>query len=154
MAKYGVGGVNAAVDTTATTIVIAYILTANLRRFKVYDFSFGTTGAPADNVMTYELHRSTAIGTGGGLLVPQKLDDADAAAQVLVRDDSTVFSAQPTNEAVPLFLLGVNQRASYRWVASPGGELVSAAVNNEGLNITTLSPAYVGVANATAHFEE
>ena len=51
--------------------------------------------------------------------------------------------------ATQLIELPVNQRASYRWVAAPGGELVVPATNVAGLGFRAKAPAYASTALVT-----
>ena len=76
MAKYAATGLQTPVSTSLKTMSNVFVVTGSLVRYKLYDFSFGTTGAPADNVMQYVLRRSTAVGTEGAGVVPTATDPA------------------------------------------------------------------------------
>ena len=119
-------------------------------RFRLYDLMFGSSGTPSDTTVTDSLIRITASGTGSAL-TPSKLDPADPAATVACEEDHTV---EPTTTGIPLIEVPRNLRASYRWVAAPGSEIVVAAVANEGLAVRTKSPAFILQSEATAMWEE
>jgi hypothetical protein len=54
-----------------------------------------------------------------------------------------------------LMEIPVNSRASYRWVAAPGGELVVPATDVTGLGLRAKSAAYTGTGQqATVHYWE
>lgn len=120
-------------------------------RTRIYDVLFGQGGTPADNVVTWLLQRFTAPGTSTSV-VPIALNPADPASRATGGQNSTV---EPTyTAAAELIELPINQRGSYRWVASPGGELVIPATAANGIGAAVLSPAYTGSALVTFHFEE
>jgi hypothetical protein len=107
----------------------------------VFDVLIGTNGTPADNYLQWDISRITAAGTSTSV-TPQALDPADAAALGLAGNNHTV---EPTVTAGSSLLnVGVNQRASYRWVAAPGSELVFPALNANGLALRTLSGGRLG----------
>lgn len=120
-------------------------------RPRVYDFLMGASGTPADNALEYALQKTTAAVGVGTSVTPEPLDPADVAALVTVLEDLTT---EPTLAGIPIFDIGVNLRASYRWVAAPDSEIIIAAVANEGLAAMVLSSAYTGQAEATLMHEE
>jgi hypothetical protein len=159
MAKYAItnGSTSSAGTQQATSTSYAGVLIgltgANSapRRIKVYDVLVGTNGTPADNFMEWDISRITAASTATSA-TPQPLDQADAASLTTTTVNSSTFGTITTNSNV--FYVGVNQRASYRWVAAPGGELVSPATSSAGFQLRTRSGAYTGTATGTLHFEE
>lgn len=157
MAKYVAstqhGGTQQAMTTTLKTLValIAATGATTLRKAWIYDILFGTDGTPADNAMTFTLDRQTTAGTGTAI-TPIPLDSGDAAALITAAANHTVEPTITANSA--LLTIGINQRASYRWVAAPGGELVVPATNTNGLGLRAKSPAYTGTATGALHFFE
>ncbi len=139
---------------TATTYVGALIgltqLAATPRRMKVYDLLIGTNGTPADNFLEFDIGRVTAASTTT-VLAANPLDPADATALTVASVNSSAFGAQAGNE---LWYVGINQRASYRWVAAPGSELVAAAASSVGVQLRCRSAAYTGTATGTILFQE
>lgn len=157
MAKYAVGTGTAGTQQNMTTTykTLASLTAATgattLRRAWVYDLMFGADGTPADNVVTYKADRQTSVGTGTSA-TPAPLDAGDAAALIVGTANHTV---EPIiTAATQLIEIAVNQRASYRWVAAPGGELVVPATNVAGIGVRAKSPAYTSTCTAIAHFWE
>lgn len=155
MAKYfannSMGGTQQALGGTYKTLAAMTAATATLRRGKIYDILFGTNGTPADNYVEYDLSQQTAVGTSTTVTV-QKADQADGAPGVV---GSVNFTAEGTITAnTNAIYIGVNQRASYRWVAAPGGEIVYPATNLAGYAFRARSAAYTGTATATLHVDE
>ena len=152
MANYavnnGLGGTLQAITSTYKTLLAVTAQTTSLRRIKVYDVTFGTLGTPADQTYEFDISRQTAAATGT-TVTPNPLDPADAAAFTVGTANATVEGT--ITAASSVFYLGINQRASYRWVAAPGSELVGPATNLAGLAIRTRS-ASGGTATATAAF--
>jgi hypothetical protein len=154
MAKYAIGndlgGSQQAVSGSYKTLVSMFA-GATTRRGKMYDILIGTNGTPADNYMEWDVSRMTADGTGTSI-TPNALDPADAAA---LGTSKANYTAEPTVTAnSSLFYVGVNQRASYRWVAAPGSELVYPATANNGLVLRTRSGGYTGTATGKTLVEE
>jgi hypothetical protein len=147
--RYSTNGTIAAVASTTKTMLD--LIAATTTRARIYDFSVGTTGAPADNVMTYTVQKFTASGTFTAATMT--LNDAGDPAALLTSGSNN--STEPTYTAnAVLWILGINQRASYRWVAAPLGEFIVPATANNGIGFGVLSPAYTGVAGATLSEEE
>lgn len=158
MAKYSItngstsgGGTQQAMSTAYVGALIGLTSSsATPRRIKVYDVLIGTNGTPADNFIEWDISRVTAASTSTFVAAPP-LDAADAAAITLAAINSSTFG---TISVPNLFYVGVNQRASYRWVAAPGGELVSPATSANGFQLRTRSGGYTGTATGTINFEE
>ena len=148
MNRYGATGQQSPIAGTPKTIL--ELLGAATVRFALYDVMWGASGTPADQPMVYGVIRITATGTGTSV-TPEALDPASPTGEVLAEEDSTV---EPTVTGINLIEIPVNLRASYRWVAAPGGELVVAAVAGEGLAVTGLSSGYTGQAESTTHWIE
>ena len=157
MAKYAannlLGGSQQNLSSSFKTItyVVATTGATTLRRGWIYDLTVGTDGTPADNAMVFYANRQTSVGTGTTVVAPP-LDTGDAAALLVCTANVTI---EPIITAVThLLTIPMNQRASYRWVAAPGGELVVPAVNVAGIGVRAYSPAYTGTAMADIHFWE
>jgi len=151
MAKYAITGTQATVSGSYKSVLSIAATTGALRRGKVYDLLIGTNGTPADNYLQWDISRMTAVGTATSV-TPQALDPADVAALGTAANN---YTAEPTVTANSSLLnVGVNQRASYRWVAAPGSELVFPATANNGLALRTLSGGYTGSATGDYMYEE
>lgn len=157
MAKYalsnGSAGTQQAMTTTYKTLwdLTAATGATTLRKAWIYDVTFGTDGTPADNSVSYVINRQTTAGTRTSA-TPAPLDAGDAAALITAGVNTTI---EPTiTAATQLLEIATNQRATYRWVAAPGGELVVPATNTTGLGGRAKSPAYTGTALSVVHFWE
>lgn len=172
----GFGGVQQAIATTFKTFIICGAASSNAtsgfegatvpspylpRRGKIYDILVGTNTTPADNVLTFDLGRMTGFvssatsGYSGSISSVSSnfvLDTADGNLYGWV----TVNSSVETNNtfAVSVWNVGINQRASYRWVAAPGSEFVYPATSSAGLGLRALSPAYTGTVTGTVLLQE
>ena len=159
MAKYSItngSSSNAGTQQNMTTTYVGSLLgltgaNAAPRRGKIYDFLLGTDGVPADNFIEWDISRVTTNSTATSA-TPQPLDPADATSLTTTTVNSSTFGTITANSNV--FYLGANQRASYRWVAAPGGELVWPATSSAGFQTRARSGGYTGTATATIHFEE
>lgn len=171
----GIGGVGKAVTTTYITFTLVgngssantsgspsggVISPYTLRRGKIYDILIGTPSTPGDTALQFDCSRMTAMGSSGSIYAGAlssvssgiSLDPADG----LIAAYAVVNSCAETNYTFTnsLWNVGVNQRASYRWVAAPGSELVYPAVSSAGLGLRTISPSYTGVVTGTVLFQE
>lgn len=151
--------------TAATTTGPANNAASPARRGKVYDILIGTNTSPADNYLEWQVSRATVSATNpisAGALTSVSsqltLDPADGQA-------NGFFAVNSSNEgqvsllAVPAaWYVGINQRASYRWVAAPGSELVypavSSATGGNGLCLQARSGAYTGTVTGTVLVSE
>lgn len=170
----GGGAPQAAVTTTYKSQIICSNSTTNLnanfvgggglRRGKLFDILVGTNGTPADNYMEWDVIRvtggtSTHALAGGVSSISSALsiDLADPYGSVNLITINASLETLAT-VAAEVFYVGVNQRASYRWVAAPGSEIVwpantSATVSN-GLAGRVRSGAYTGTATMQWIFQE
>ena len=151
--RYAETGSMGTATMAATAKSLLFLTSTAAIRPYVYDFTFGTTGTPSDSVITLTVSRAAATAaTLGTALTPSPLDSGDAAATM------TAIASLTAEEAtgVVLFQVGLNVRATYRWVAAPGGELIMAAstTTNGSLSLNALSPAYTLDAKATAYHAE
>ena len=125
---------------------------ASPRRGKIYDILVGTAGTPADNYVQWSVVEFTGNTTAAGTVsTPVKLDQADAAATSLAVINSTANGTITVNSE--LWFVGINQRASYRWVAAPGSELVWPATSSAGLVLRAAGTATV-FPTGTVMFQE
>lgn len=134
-----------------------------LRRGKLYDILVGTNGTPADNYVEYEVTRATIgttvtwLGSVSSVSTAYSLDQADAAVGAFLTMNGSAGSTAVSIRSISAWYVGVNQRASYRWVAAPGSEIVypaasSASVN--GLMLSNRSAAYTSTVTGTIMVSE
>lgn len=145
MASYSAPGART-FDTTYEALAL-WTTTGN-PRFKVIDVIFGCEGTPGDTAMTLRVQRTTAAATGGSALTPIPLDPADQAAGTTAMTGA--ISGHTLASALVLLEMPCNQRATTRWFAAPGSELVVAATNLAGVAfLTPTAPALAGRVWAT-----
>lgn len=140
MAKYSVK-----LSRTASTSASVGTVTADgtrPRRGKFYDIILGSEASPADNAFRYVLQRCTAAGTSTAV-TPQPLDPADAATEMDAGENHTIEPTYTSNAL--LLVVSVNQRATFRWVAAPGGELVFPATAANGIGVQTPTASAVAI---------
>ena len=117
-------------STDATALTIAAQSTAH--RNSIYEIWFANHGSPADQVSVYTVARITAASTtaAGTTVTPSLLDLADRAAQSKCLENCTTEPTYTANQE--LLEVPLNHRATFRWVAAPGGEIITPATNNAG----------------------
>jgi hypothetical protein len=141
-------------STTSTTIGVGSVEApaAAMRRIFLYDLIFGSEATPADNVFLFEVNRSTTAATGTAV-TPNALDPGDPIAAVTLVKENLTVQGTNTAGAVPLST-PLNQRASFRWVAAPGGELVVVATALFGFHFNTPTAVGTPAASISANFNE
>ena len=141
--------------TTFKTMVELWSLTAQLYRHQTFEIEVGADGAPnaTDCQIVYDVARETAQGTGGVTSVPNALNPADITA---ARTGNGINrTAEGTiGTAASLLAIALNQRASQRWIAAPGKELIFPATNVAGGAYRALSPTYAAPVLYTVFFDE
>jgi hypothetical protein len=140
-------GTPAATTTSSKTQVGLTARTASLRRGQIVDIAVGPDGAPntTDGSVVYTVERCTAAGTAGASPTPKALNPADAAADALA---GVMHSIEPTiaaSYADAVLTLSLNQRASQRWIAAPGEELIWPATDVNGLAVRAKSATLIAV---------
>ena len=140
---------------TASTTASLGVLTADAtrpRRLRSYDIMIGSEATPADAAILWTFRRCSAAGTSTGV-TPQNLDPASATTEYDAGENHTI---EPTYTAGAILLnIPLNQRATFRWVAAPGGELVmpATASNGYGIETDTISTG-TPIITATVHSDE
>lgn len=151
MARYG-SAMQKATTNVADTAGVGSIENpgSGPRRIALYDLIFGADGAPADNNFRVDVQRATASATGTSV-TPNALDPADPAANTETLENVTAGAS--TANAVPLSF-PLNQRATFRWVAAPGSEIIIPAAIDNGLRINTPVALNTPAAAASVMFDE
>jgi hypothetical protein len=119
-----------AVTNTAAKTIFS-LITSTSTRPQIYDLVISAGGvAPADHAAEYQLKRFTADGTGtAGSVVA--LDPGDPAALASTKN---AYTAEPTYTASTVLLdIGVNMRATFRWVARERSEIILPATSGNGV---------------------
>lgn len=149
MARWGVTFNKGAGNVQSVAIIVA--AASSPRRAKIYDWTLGTGASPADNAFTHICQRCTTAGTGSAQ-TPNALDQADTLASTIVTKDTVTIDPTLTSGAF-IFRKPLNQRASFRWVASPYGEIIIPATASNGF-ILGLSSASTTSFDYDVNFEE
>lgn len=151
MVKYSGSGNNTLTSTPGDTCLSLVGITATLRRSYTYELIMGNEGTPADLVLNWVVQRVTAEGTATGV-VPTRLDLADAESDMNVGENHTTEPTYTSTEELLEFPL--NTRATFRWVATPGSEIITPATNEAGYGIVAFHASAVTDYRATALWTE
>lgn len=157
MPAYGTGNGLAGTDQNMTssfqTLLALTAQTSGLRRGCLQELTIGANGPPnaTDCSIEFDVSRQTAAGTSTAA-TPNPLNPADPPATTVGAVD---FTAEGTITAASALINGaMNQRATFRWVASPGSELFWPATNLAGLAVRAKSATYASTMRAHAiHIE-
>lgn len=168
------GSAQLAINSSYTTLIGVAASSGNftntgagagpLRRGKLYDILIGTNGTPADNYLEWSVFRTTLgttttwVGSISSVSSAYDLDLADSPFGAFVTLNTTANSSTVSSVLTQAWYVGINQRASYRWVAAPGSEIVypanSSATGNNGLSLAVRSGGYVGTATGNLMINE
>ena len=131
MPDYHVRGNQTVNSTTATTLT----LERTARRFKIYDFTSGfTLASPSDNLLSVTAQRfDTDDGTAGTAPVPDQLDPADPIPSTVAIFNHSIEPSSYVADSEVWGPIGQHMRATYRWVAAPGKEIIVADAANLGV---------------------
>lgn len=145
------GGI--ASGTNKTIITLFNPAATPTSRGRIGELVVGSVATPADQAAKFYVGRITAVGTEGSGYTPNNLDPAGPAGAYDA--GIGVFSVEPTYTAnKELLVFSLNQRATFRWVANPGYELLLAATQNNGAGLKTSSSTSTQAYEATVLFEE
>jgi hypothetical protein len=129
MARWGVTASKGAGNVQGVMYAVA--AAASMRRAKLYDWTLGCGASPADNAFIHVVQRATSASLVGAAKTPNALDQADTLASTIVVTDTVTTDGTLTAGAFVL-RKALNQRATFRWVAAPYGELFIPATANTG----------------------
>ena len=138
--------------TASTSLSVGNIIAdaTRPRRGLVYELEFGSEATPADNPFLWQVQRCTTAGTATSI-TPVAINPADAATEA---DGAYNHTIDPTLTANAMLLtLPLNQRATFRWVANPGCELIYPATASNGVAVRTPTASAVAV-TCTLYFAE
>lgn len=146
--RYAVTGSNASGSSNKTLI---NVIGSTAIRPIVYDLILGCSATPGDIAAKFQVARTTAVGTAGSSPTPLALDPGDPAA---VSTAGTAHSAEPTYAATNFLVISMNQRATFRWVAAPGGELIGSSVASNGVGLQLVASGSALVFDGTVNWWE
>lgn len=154
-ARYSLAGQLGAVTTTPGKTIVS-VVGVSTKRARIYDAIMGADAtSPADNSLRFRLRRFSVAPTVTAQQGSAN-DPADPASILTsgVGGCGVNASAEGTYTAgTELLDVPLNQRATFRWVAFPDGELTIPASTN-GLGLVCFAASYVGVATGTVAWQE
>lgn len=146
---YSVSGPNASGSATKTMVTV---ISATTVRPRIFDLVLGSQATPADQAAEYAVSRFTAVGTAASNPTPLPTDPSDVAS---ISTAGITHSVEPTYTASQdVLVINLNQRATFRWVASPGYELVAPATATNGLGARLVAATTAMVEWANVFFFE
>lgn len=150
MHKYSAPLSKATLSTTVGAVAIE-APGASMRRISFYELWLSSVTAPADVAILWRILRTTTANTGTSI-TPSPLDPADIPAVTLTKEEVTVEGGL----GAELMEIAINQRATTRWVAAQGSELVIPATANAGilLRTPTVNGSPTPGGNTSVFFEE
>ena len=137
-----------------TDKAIMEVVAATTTRGWIYDILIGTDASPLDLAGQFDIIRGSAAGTGSPTAItPRALDGANPAS--LLTANAQTWTADPTKTAnSSMLMIGLNQRATFRWVAAPGGEIVIPATSAARVLLNSTAHGGTPNINCTMHWEE
>jgi hypothetical protein len=117
---------------------------SSVHRIWLYEVNMGNIGTPADLTSVYYIGQVTDAGASGGAITATAIEDGTTNSKVAISVVHGNLTTEPTyvgrggsvNLTTPangdLLRVPLNHRATYRWVAPPGGEFVAPALANDG----------------------
>ncbi|MEE9366730.1 MAG: hypothetical protein V3W44_08595 [Dehalococcoidales bacterium] len=141
------------VSLTSGLLTTGTLIGATTIRAKISEFTVSARGAPVDDSIRSVLQRwTTSAGTAGAAVTPIPAD-FDAPASITTAGEN--HSGEPTytsNE--DLWNHNVHVRATHRYVAPPGREIMLPAVATTGVGMQQLALTYTGDSDVGFFFEE
>lgn len=126
--NFSINGLNASGSADKTLLSVHG---STLARPRVFDIVLGSAASPADQAALYYVGRVTTLGTAGSNPTPGSTDPVDIASLSVA---AITHSAEPTYTTI-LLQIPLNQRATFRYVASPGAEFMHALTSNYGIGL-------------------
>ena len=127
--------------TTPDSALSLTVNASTAHRFWIYELYMANVGTPADLVSVYYMGQVTAPGTATAVTATQQEDGADVVSRSVLNVNHTteptyVATIEGTGLRTPadgdIMRVVLNHRATYRWVAPPGGEKVAPATTTDG----------------------
>lgn len=158
MPYYAVPGSQSTVAAAyKTAALVQGATTGTLKRAKLFELLLGANGNPnaTDTYIQWDVSRITASGAGAYTAwTPTALDPADSAAIVVAGINATAEATTVTANS-SLFNIALNQRGSFRWVASQESQsLVMPATASAGLILRALSSTYTSGVTGQITYQE
>lgn len=151
MSRFSVFGEE--VTTATTTLLYVVNGAANQRILMLYDLIVGSPATPADQAADFAIRHVTAenMTPGGTAVTPQNLNFEGQAA---LSNGVEAPTGEPTMDAPEYVRFSLNQRATFRWVASPNGELFGANATDDGWAMFVVASTAAYNVTVTLHYDE
>lgn len=128
----------------------ANVIASTSIRPMVNEIAVGISTTPADQTYQACISRNTGVGTAGSSPTPAALDPGDVAC---VSTAGITHSGEPTSPT-DMLMFYLNQRASWRWVAQDGREVLAPATANNNVSIRMKLASASSTLQATLIFRE
>ena len=155
MGDYHIEGVTNPTVTAPDSTTLTVEAPGSAVRFKVFEINSGfTLASPADILLSVRLHRFVTADGAGAARTPNPLDPADGACSAAgISAHTTEPTTYTSNEEVwgPL---GQHMRATYRWVAAPGKEIVVPNTASVGVGLVASHASSNPIHTGTLYFNE
>ena len=140
-------------ETAAGTnlTILALVNPGTAARGWIYDIIIGSDATPADLAGQFDVIRGTVSGTGTGVTA-RALDGANPAGTIA--PEGGTFTGQTKTANSALLSVGLNQRATFRWVAAPNGEMVIPATTDNWVGVESIGHGGTPNINVTMHWTE
>ena len=152
MGDYHINGKATVTSPDSTTLTVER---GASKRFKVFEVYSGfQLASPSDNLLTVRLHRFVTADGTGTVRPPNPLDPAEGAS---VATGFTAHSIEPTTYTTDEEVLGEfgqHMRATYRWVAAPGKEIVVPDTASVGVGLVATHASAVPIHVGGLYFSE
>ena len=157
MPRYSIVG--SATGTAGSTIAYFVNSATSPSRLKLYEVMVGSQATPADQAQEIDIRRinDEATTNSGAAVTPQPVDENDRVALSTAREAVTEPDANntdPTYEAGQVLEIPLNLRATFRWIAAPGSELVATAAEDTGFGVDISATTSAFLTNVTMLYEE
>jgi hypothetical protein len=149
MPAYVVSGAEIVAGGDPQTLINLFSV-AGVSRAKINNIIVSSGATPDDQVASYNVRRTTAIGTEGSGFTPAPLD-LDTVASGF--DSGIGHSGEPTQTS-SLLAFSLNMRAPFIWYANPGSEIIAPALTNNGISLVRRASTAAYLIDATMIFEE
>ena len=120
-------------------------------RLRVYEWLMGFSTGPADIATLIKIVRTTGVGLGGSALTEYKRDPL-TVGPTGAAIAGTFTTAPATGDE--LMRIAINQRATHRWIAAEGKELVAAATADNGIEFLSVSSGGNPTCELTIYWDE
>jgi hypothetical protein len=152
--RYGVGlqqSATSTVDGATATDAVGELLGTTAVRGRIYDLLFGHGSAAGDVTLRWEVARATTSATGSA--AQGNALDLDAPTPEILPEEEVTVGPTVTADAQVLDF-DLNQRATFRWVAAPNGEILIPASATAAVFFNASHTGSAVIARITAHWEE